>query len=61
MSAPFLERFAEVVARAPDAVALESGRRRVTYGALLARATALGVRLRRQGVAPGDAVGIGWP
>lgn len=60
-AAGFLQRFADVAGRQPSKVALESGRTRITYGELLARAEALGARLRKEGVRPGDTVGIGCP
>ncbi|HSR24757.1 MAG TPA: amino acid adenylation domain-containing protein, partial [Candidatus Eisenbacteria bacterium] len=47
--------------RTPDAPALRMGGAALTYGALLAGAAALAHRLRRQGVRPGDRVGIELP
>jgi amino acid adenylation domain-containing protein len=45
-------------ARTPEAVALVAGDRRLTYGALQARAAGLAARLRALGVGPGDVVAV---
>lgn len=52
------EQIAAQAARAPDAVALEFGARRVTYGELDARADRLALRLRSEGVGPDMPVGL---
>ncbi|PAX87041.1 hypothetical protein CLM82_27660 [Streptomyces albidoflavus] len=52
------ELFQEQAARRPEATALVLGDRRVTYGALNARANRLARHLAGQGVGPGDLVGV---
>ncbi|HSU82438.1 MAG TPA: AMP-binding protein, partial [Thermoanaerobaculia bacterium] len=52
------ELFAAEARRAPDAVAVETGDTRLTYGELEARANRLARRLRRLGVGPEAPVGL---
>jgi non-ribosomal peptide synthetase component F/thioesterase domain-containing protein len=49
------------VARAPDTVAVASGDRQLTYGALNAAANGFAAYLQDQGVAPGSMVGVCLP
>jgi amino acid adenylation domain-containing protein len=60
LHAGFFARAAE----RPERLAVVSGARRMSYGELAARATALGRRLREAGVVPGELVGVvmskGW-
>ncbi|GAB2962967.1 amino acid adenylation domain-containing protein [Saccharothrix stipae] len=53
--------FARQAGRTPDATALVSGRTRVTYGELDARANRLAHHLVGLGVRPGDVVGVRLP
>ncbi|MEU3822373.1 amino acid adenylation domain-containing protein [Streptomyces sp. NPDC030392] len=53
-----LERFAEQVRRAPDAVAVSGGGRSLTYGELDAASRALAGRLRAAGAGPERLVGV---
>ncbi|ROP35963.1 non-ribosomal peptide synthetase [Saccharothrix texasensis] len=53
--------FARQAGRTPDATALVSGRDRVTYGELDARANRLAHHLIGSGVRPGDVVGVRLP
>lgn len=55
---PVFDRIARVAARAPDAVALEQGAVRVTYGDLIARARAIG---DAHGWCAGDLVALCMP
>ncbi|AVT40943.1 non-ribosomal peptide synthetase [Plantactinospora sp. BB1] len=52
------ELVAEQAARTPDATAVTSGGRSLTYAELDRRAAALAARLRRRGVGPGTLVGL---
>lgn len=54
-------RFAEQVARTPDAPAVESDGEVLTYGRLDAASDALAGRLREAGVRPGDTVALPLP
>ncbi|MFE1599076.1 amino acid adenylation domain-containing protein [Methylobacterium sp. ID0610] len=51
-------RIAEQARRRPDAVAVTCGTERITYAELASRAARLARRLVREGVRPGDLVGI---
>ncbi|MCP2163254.1 non-ribosomal peptide synthase/polyketide synthase [Goodfellowiella coeruleoviolacea] len=55
------DRFAAVVRRAPDAVAVLAGDTELTYAELDARASALAARLRGHGVATEDVVALACP
>ena len=59
-SAPELlhDLFLEQVVRTPDAVALSMAESKVTYSELRERSLALAARLAKEGVGPGDLVGI---
>ncbi len=52
------ELFAAQAGRSPEAVAVEQGEVRWTYGELAARAAALARRLRGSGIGPGARVGV---
>ncbi|KAB0494815.1 non-ribosomal peptide synthetase [Pseudomonas vancouverensis] len=52
------QRFEQQAARTPHALAIIAGDERLTYGQLNARANQLAHRLRAQGVAPGQRVGL---
>ncbi len=52
------QRFAEQVARRPDSAALLLGQRKVTYGELDVRATALASELVRRGIGANSVVGM---
>ena len=52
------ELFAEQAERSPDAVAVDTGGRQLTYAEIDRRSRSLGERLRRAGVAPGSFVGL---
>ncbi len=54
---PIFESFALVARRQPDALAVQAGASRVTYGRLLAQATALAVRLTAA-TGPGEAIAV---
>ena len=52
---------ADVVARVPESVAVVAGREQLTFRELQRRAGRVGARLRAEGIAPGDVVGICVP
>ncbi|MDR3514225.1 MAG: amino acid adenylation domain-containing protein [Azospirillaceae bacterium] len=54
-------RFAAIVQERPDAVAVEDGDRRATFGALARRAEIISALLAQQGIGPGDRVGLILP
>ena len=58
---PAVELIAERAARTPDAVAVECGADRFTYGQLMTRSAAIAGHLRRLGAGPGDLVGVAVP
>ncbi|WP_224241336.1 amino acid adenylation domain-containing protein [Hyalangium gracile] len=57
-SEPVHKLFEKQAQRTPEAVAVESGKERLTYEELSVRARQLASLLRRQGVGPGSRVGI---
>jgi amino acid adenylation domain-containing protein/thioester reductase-like protein len=58
---PFLARFYDVAADAPEAPALVSSSETVSYGTLAAQAEALGAALRVRGAGPGHLVALALP
>ncbi|MEV7124180.1 non-ribosomal peptide synthetase [Kitasatospora griseola] len=56
--APLQELVLRAAAERPDAVAVVDGERRIRYAELVTRAVGLAQRLREEGVAPGDLVGV---